>query len=522
MIGKTLSARVGIVILCTATLTLLSCSGSTRDSGRPAPAITTRPETKPTVIESIEPIDQGNESEVVAPTKSNASQPQGKATPVEIVDITEDVVEAEPTEIVVAGETPDASDTSTDNNAPPAGAPAIDFKKQLTFGPPAGGGASVCSFAADPVSVTFLGSVICIHGLPIGDEFNLAIYSENGEYVVSSRFFTAYGRVFDKNIPNKVVGTTAPTYDGSLNEAIGVDVDVLSLLIPDRGIIEVSSGGYLESVTYSLGERYGAIPRSVTSIGQLFGEVCPTVDYNEEVLIVGRGFHSYESLPVALYGPPYDSNGLYRKVYTLVLADTLEVDSEGRFIWDILTVPSDDTGTYRILPLTESLREDMNTFGLILTGWVDTDCYKLSPIQVQFPDVTKISATDSLWELAGFRNLTQPGRQRYDVTVDPNSTWRWSFAWCATDSPTLEAILEPLNINFTIDGQPVYEALFYESREATAAGWMCQYWHTFLSGWDSHRSVTLSVDYSLWNTIFDGQASYPNGEYHQEIFVNVR
>lgn len=128
----------------------------------------------------------------------------------------------------------------------------------------------------------------------------------------------------------------------------------------------------------------------------------------------------------------------------------------------------------------------------------------------------------SIWERAAFRDLLAPGRRSYDVDVRPGEELRWSFEWCAIDEATLNSIVQPLRVDFLVDGALVPYSSIQLERKERSNGWACDTWSTLLTNWPRERTIELDVHYSLAQGINDGQNSYPAGGYHQVIYATVR
>ena len=128
----------------------------------------------------------------------------------------------------------------------------------------------------------------------------------------------------------------------------------------------------------------------------------------------------------------------------------------------------------------------------------------------------------SLWSLTAFRDLYAPGLQTYNVSITPTEDWQWSFAWCAIDSDTLQAILQPLTVTMLVDGMTLSNAVILQHQGVSNNRDQCYYWSTALTQWQPGAVVKLEIYYTLADAIDDGRQSYPAGQYQQVLFVNVR
>ena len=147
-----------------------------------------------------------------------------------------------------------------------------------------------------------------------------------------------------------------------------------------------------------------------------------------------------------------------------------------------------------------------------------------SKVKVIFPTYADLRNVNSLWDLAHYRDLREPGTQTYNAEVRSADKWRWGFSWCAINSETLSRIEFPLSIQFFIDDIELsdHAPQIVEESQTTSNGWECSRWSIILANWKSNSQVKLEVRYSLSESIFDGEETYPAGEYHQVIYVDVR
>lgn len=132
------------------------------------------------------------------------------------------------------------------------------------------------------------------------------------------------------------------------------------------------------------------------------------------------------------------------------------------------------------------------------------------------------SSAESVWDRAAFRDLQAPGRRSYDIAVNTSEEMRWPFEWCAVDESRLGAILRPFNVEFLVDGESVPQSNIRTDRKALRSRWVCDTWSILLLDWPRSRTIELDIHYTLSESIYDGQNSYPAGDYHQVIYATVR
>lgn len=155
----------------------------------------------------------------------------------------------------------------------------------------------------------------------------------------------------------------------------------------------------------------------------------------------------------------------------------------------------------------------------------------LSPyeLSIMSPTHSEMQSTASLWNIADYKDLQEPGKQIYEVNIGTENKWKWTFLWCAEDESTLRETLRPLSVSLLINDTYICEsqcgsyshphiAFDYTS---LSNGWPCKRWATILKDWPSGKTLDLEIRYHLEETIYDGVRSYPPGEYHQIIRVDV-
>jgi hypothetical protein len=126
----------------------------------------------------------------------------------------------------------------------------------------------------------------------------------------------------------------------------------------------------------------------------------------------------------------------------------------------------------------------------------------------------------SIWSQTKYKELFQPGTNRYDVAIPAYSSWRWSFSLGTTDPGLFEKILAPEDVEFRINGQ-VIDANMFRMTDQTAEGRFSRAWAAMLSGWRAGDRAELEIKYTLREAVRDGNVEYPAGEYRQIIEVVV-
>lgn len=129
---------------------------------------------------------------------------------------------------------------------------------------------------------------------------------------------------------------------------------------------------------------------------------------------------------------------------------------------------------------------------------------------------------DNLWSLTSFRDPKIPSTLNYSVMIKHEETYFINFGQCAIDSKQLMVILQPFNLKFYVNGNPISDTDLLEYDITTKDGWPCIYWATILSNWIPNSTVKLEIVYSYSKEIYDGKDFYAPGEYRHIINITVR
>ncbi len=122
----------------------------------------------------------------------------------------------------------------------------------------------------------------------------------------------------------------------------------------------------------------------------------------------------------------------------------------------------------------------------------------------------------SIWANLNFKDMTAPGIQTYETTVDPWQPSSFSFTWCADNKERLQKILAPLTVSFWINDTEIKDTSILSFNDRS-----CHKWATTLMGWQYKTTVILEIRYSLSEAIFDGSTTYQAGNYTQRIVVKL-
>jgi hypothetical protein len=179
-----------------------------------------------------------------------------------------------------------------------------------------------------------------------------------------------------------------------------------------------------------------------------------------------------------------------------------------------------------LIEITVARSATFSIAGILVTVDGDNSPH-LTPVASSIADNTLVAsrptnATDfrqykSLWNGVNFKDMTSPGSQNYETSIDAKTVRSFSFTWCG-DSPTrLQEIVAPLSVSFSIDDAKVPDSSILVLDEGN-----CRKWATILNGWKPGSTVALQIRYTLSKVIFDGTANYAAGDYVHQLKVHVR
>jgi Tol biopolymer transport system component/serine/threonine protein kinase len=124
----------------------------------------------------------------------------------------------------------------------------------------------------------------------------------------------------------------------------------------------------------------------------------------------------------------------------------------------------------------------------------------------------------SIWSLTEYVDLTEPGVGTYEVSLNSDRTYRFAYFWCGADREHLQELLEPLFIEFLVDGV-LLDSQHMLISTIQLEGDTCQFWETLLSGWEQGEGVELEIHLRLSDDIYDGEKTYLRGDYYYRINV---
>ena len=119
-----------------------------------------------------------------------------------------------------------------------------------------------------------------------------------------------------------------------------------------------------------------------------------------------------------------------------------------------------------------------------------------------------------------FIDSTSPLTQSSTGTVQGNSGYIWSTAWCAVDEATLNTNLESIEVLLSVDGQPV-DARTLTQAISNEGDLSCALNFALLTNWQPGQ-VNLSATLRLQAPVFDGFKVYSAGDYVYNYTINVR
>ena len=120
-------------------------------------------------------------------------------------------------------------------------------------------------------------------------------------------------------------------------------------------------------------------------------------------------------------------------------------------------------------------------------------------------------------------DISIPGTQSYEGTVEPNKEYLWPFRWCALDRALLETNSENIIVQFYVNGEivPSEKVLDYSYDPENSGGWKCNFWAGVVSGWPQNTTIELRITYTILAEIYDGQQKYHPGDYTHLFLITV-
>ncbi len=107
---------------------------------------------------------------------------------------------------------------------------------------------------------------------------------------------------------------------------------------------------------------------------------------------------------------------------------------------------------------------------------------------------------------------TVGARLSYTVRLDQTDTpVLWGYGWCATTRTILDENLAAMQVEFTLNGEPVDLARFDIADYASADGLECRSFVVVVYAWPS-GPTTLETRVTFTEALDDGMAEYPAGD----------
>jgi C-terminal processing protease CtpA/Prc len=119
----------------------------------------------------------------------------------------------------------------------------------------------------------------------------------------------------------------------------------------------------------------------------------------------------------------------------------------------------------------------------------------------------------------GFQDQTKPGVVTYTVNLTQSDTLIWTYAWCASDTATVQQNFEKIDLKFVLDGEEVSVDQM-GTFETASGGNQCRLIYTALSDWPGgEHHITTTATFT--EKINDGTADYEPGDYVLDYTVTV-
>lgn len=140
-----------------------------------------------------------------------------------------------------------------------------------------------------------------------------------------------------------------------------------------------------------------------------------------------------------------------------------------------------------------------------------------SSVSARMPTLDEIDENNipTIWNdiLADIPDIPSPGTEYYEVTLTSDKEYLWPLEWCSLGKALLDENIEAMSLEFLINGKAIPKESIFYYQYANDSGWNCSYWATVLGNWESGAEYNLVVSYTFNSEVFDGEESYPAGDY---------
>jgi hypothetical protein len=114
------------------------------------------------------------------------------------------------------------------------------------------------------------------------------------------------------------------------------------------------------------------------------------------------------------------------------------------------------------------------------------------------------------------------GIKKFSGSADADQEYLWPIYWCAVDKATLDMNVKNISTIFTVNGEKVPDEFVFDFNLDTDTGWKCNYRASVIGDLPKNTSLQLQVIRILETEIFDGQVTYPQGNYTYEVIITVK
>lgn len=130
----------------------------------------------------------------------------------------------------------------------------------------------------------------------------------------------------------------------------------------------------------------------------------------------------------------------------------------------------------------------------------------------------------SIWNenVIDLGDIPSPAVKSYSGYVQIGNEYLLPVYWCAVSTDILRQNMENIETVLSVNGEAIPEKYVLTYDYDTNTGWKCTYNSVVLGGWATNVVYKLEAGRTFLSEIFDGQTTYPPGEYVYELNVSVR
>ena len=130
----------------------------------------------------------------------------------------------------------------------------------------------------------------------------------------------------------------------------------------------------------------------------------------------------------------------------------------------------------------------------------------------------------SIWDANNLSlgDMLSPEMRSFSGVAKSTNEYLWPIFWCAIDRSTLDIDVKNITTAFTVNDERVPDEYIFDYYYDTDNGWKCNYRATVIGSFPKNKPVNLQVARTFKTEIFDGQITYPAGDYIYKLVISVK